>query len=197
MFWFVLIASQVSPATLEPVQVEQSRSVVATRSQILLHAQPRSFELTPQEMQLAIERRQSLEDARDTNVDARRQAREVADELASMTAEQVDAGLLVTFDEDAFLNDSESLSATATRRLEAVTSFLRRHSSATVRLVQSRGSPSADTRSVIERRTTLLARFLRQANVATSRTHPQPVGVSPTDSDAAVHMLIEDPLPRR
>jgi len=188
----MLIAVQIAGAALEPAHVRQSQLGF---SQVLLHANASAFELTPEEMQLAIERRRALEEARDTNIDARRQAREVADDVASMSAEAIDAGLLVTFGDDSFVRSSNSLSSIANRRLEAVTSFLRRHSSAKLTVLQSPGMQSAETSSVVQRRKALLAHYLEQANVATSRTRPRVDVDSPSDSGRDIQMLIEDPLP--
>ena len=195
MSLLMFIAVQIAGAALEPTHVRQSQLGFSTRSQVLLHTNASAFELTPEEMQLAIERRRALEEARDTNIDARRQAREVADEVASMSAEAIDAGLLVTFGDDAFVQSSKSLSSTANRRLEAVTSFLRRHPSSKVTVLQSPGSQSAETSSVVDRRKALLAHYLQQANVATSRTKPSVDVDSPSDSARDIQMLIEDPLP--
>ena len=188
----MLIAVQIAGAALEPAHVRQSQLGF---SQVLLHANGSAFELTPEEMQLAIERRRALEEARDTNIDARRQAREVADDVASMSAEAIDAGLLVTFGDDSFVRSSNSLSSIANRRLEAVTSFLRRHSSAKLTVLQSPGLQSAETSSVVQRRKALLAHYLEQANVTTSRTRPRVDVDSPSDSGRDIQMLIEDPLP--
>lgn len=74
----------------------------------------------------ASERKQMLEERRDANAQAQRNAHELRVQMDELQAEAVDRGLLLTLDEAMFTTNS-ALSSTGRRRLDTLASFLEQH----------------------------------------------------------------------
>jgi outer membrane protein OmpA-like peptidoglycan-associated protein len=75
----------------------------------------------------ASERKQKLEERRDVNANAERDAHELRVQIDELQAEAVDRGLLVTLDDAVFTTNDASLSSSGHRRLDTLAEFLKQH----------------------------------------------------------------------
>ena len=150
------------------------------------------FRLTHAELLLAKERRRVLEEARDANVAARHAARQAEDSAASMNAEVVDAGLMLTFEDRSFASDAQ-LSAATRRRLDALVGFLQAHPESAIKFRVSPGYVSAADSQTHAARRAALKRYLTGAGIDADRLVSTRIELDVASVDpTAVQLVIED-----
>jgi outer membrane protein OmpA-like peptidoglycan-associated protein len=110
----------------------------------------------------ADEQKRQLEEMRDVNVDARRDALQLQRQIVGLQAEVVDRGLLLTLDDALFAGSSARLNAAGVERLDLLASFLDDHPYRTAQLESSaacRASAGYDA-TLSQRRAVAVARYL-------------------------------------
>ena len=151
-----------------------------------------SYRLTPSELQRAQERVHAIEGAREANVDARRAARLADDDITSMAAESIDAGVLLTFDEQSFSGEAE-LTPAARRRLDALADFLMRHAERTIKVRAPASDLSNAEARAITARSAALRRHLTRAGIADDRLLLARIDLDiAATARTAVQLVIED-----
>jgi outer membrane protein OmpA-like peptidoglycan-associated protein len=75
----------------------------------------------------ADEQKRELEEMRDVNADARRNAQQLQGQIDALHAEVIYLGLLLTLDDALFAGNSARLNASGRERLDQLSSFLERH----------------------------------------------------------------------
>jgi outer membrane protein OmpA-like peptidoglycan-associated protein len=149
-------------------------------------------------------RRQKLEELRDVNADAQRDASELRRQMDELQAEAIDRGLLLTLDDAVFTTNNTELSSSGQRRLNALAGFLRQHPKSSVAIDGYAGV--ADFRydqALSKRRADAVKAYLIRQDIAPSRLTARSSGEplqDPEDSATEqqtirrVEVIIEDPL---
>jgi outer membrane protein OmpA-like peptidoglycan-associated protein len=110
----------------------------------------------------ADEQRRQLEEMRNVNVDARRDALQLQQQIVGLQAEVVDRGLLLTLDDALFAGSSTRLTAAGVERLDLLASFLEDHPYRTAQIESSaacRASAGYDA-TLSQQRAATVARYL-------------------------------------
>jgi len=110
----------------------------------------------------ADEQKRQLEEMRDINVDARRDALQLQQQIVGLQAEVIDRGLLLTLDNVLFAGGSARLNAAGVERLDLLASFLDDHPYRTAQIESSaacRASAGYDA-TLSQRRAVAVARYL-------------------------------------
>ena len=182
-----VISERNSGVTVAP---ERARGLTLLASHRPTSGDP--YRLTSPELQRAKERRKNLEEARDANVDARHAARQAEDDAASMGAEAIDTGLLLSFDDRSF-DSHAGLSSATRRRLDVLVGFLLGHPESALKFRLSPGYVSAADAQRIAARTTALKRYLIGAGIEADRLTSTRIDVDAASIDRhAVQLVIED-----
>ena len=126
----------------------------------------------------ADEQKRQLEEMRNVNVDARRNALQLQRQIVGLQAELVDRGLLLTLDDVLFAGSSARLNAAGVERLDLLASFLEDHPYRTAQIESSaacRASAGYDA-TLSQRRAVAVARYLMLRGTAPSQlaAHSQP-----------------------
>jgi outer membrane protein OmpA-like peptidoglycan-associated protein len=152
----------------------------------------------------ASEQRQKLEERRDVNAEAERNADELRLQMDELQAEAIDRGLLLTLDDAVFTTNNASLSSNGLRRLNALAGFLKQHPDRSVAIDAYAGA--GDYRydqALSKRRAEAVKNHLIQRDIAPSRLTARSSGEplrDPEDSATEqqtirrVEVIIEDPL---
>ena len=152
----------------------------------------------------ASDRRQKLEELRDVNADAERNADELRRQMDELEAEAIDRGLLLTLDDAVFTTNNVSLSSNGYRRLNALAGFLEQHPQRSVAIDGYAGA--GDYRydqALSKRRADAVKAYLIRQNIAPSRLTARGNGKALQDhEDSAtepqrlrrVEVIIENPL---
>lgn len=114
--------------------------------------------------------RQKLEERRDGNADAQRNADELRRQMDELQAEAIDRGLLLTLDDAVFTTNDATLSSDGHRRLNALVEFLRQHPKRSVAIDSYAGA--ADYRydqALSKRRADAVKAYLIRQDIAPSR----------------------------
>jgi outer membrane protein OmpA-like peptidoglycan-associated protein len=150
------------------------------------------------------EQSQKLEQRRDVNADAQRNASELRGQMDDLQAEAIDRGLLMTLDDAVFTTNNAALSRNGYRRLNALADFLRQHPKRSVAIDSYAGA--ADFRydqALSKRRADAVRAYLIRQDIAPSRLTARSSGEplrDPEDSATEqqtirrVEVIIEDPL---
>jgi outer membrane protein OmpA-like peptidoglycan-associated protein len=110
----------------------------------------------------ADEQKRQLEEMRDINVDARRDALQMQRQIVGLQAEVVDRGLVLTLDDALFAGSSATLNSAGVERLDLLASFLEDHPYRTAQIESSaacRASAGYDA-TLSQRRAVAIARYL-------------------------------------
>jgi outer membrane protein OmpA-like peptidoglycan-associated protein len=110
----------------------------------------------------ADEQKRQLEEMRDINVDARRDALQMQRQIVGLQAEVVDRGLVLTLDDALFAGSSARLNSAGLERLGLLASFLEDHPYRTAQIESSaacRASAGYDA-TLSQRRAVAIARYL-------------------------------------
>jgi outer membrane protein OmpA-like peptidoglycan-associated protein len=119
----------------------------------------------------ADEQHRQLEEMRDVNVDARRDALQLQRQIVALQAEVIDRGLLLTLDDGLFSGNSARLNAAGVERLDLLASFLDDHPYRTAQIESSaacRASAGYDA-TLSQRRAMAAARYLIQRGTAPTK----------------------------
>lgn len=150
------------------------------------------------------DKRQKLEERRDANADAQRNASELRHQVDELQAEAIDRGLLLTLDDAVFTTNNATLSGNGARRLNALAGFLKQHPQRSVAIDGYAGA--GDYRydqALSKRRADAVKAYLIRQDIAPSRLTARSSGEPPQDpEDAAteqqairrVEVIIEDAL---
>lgn len=150
------------------------------------------------------ERRQKLEERRDVNADAQRNANELRSQIDELEAEAIDRGLLLTLDDAVFTTNNADLSSSGVRRLNALAGFLKQHQKRSVAIDGYAGA--GDYRydqALSKRRADAVKAYLIQQEIAPSRFTTRNSGEALRDAEDSateqqalrrVEVIIEDPL---
>jgi outer membrane protein OmpA-like peptidoglycan-associated protein len=152
----------------------------------------------------ASDRKQKLEERRDLNAEAQRNADELRRQMDELQAEAIDRGLLLTLDDAVFTTNDAALSSNGYRRLYALANFLKQHLKRSVAIDGYAGA--GDYRydqTLSKRRANAVKDYLIGQDIAPSRLSARSSGEPPQDpEDSAteqqtirrVEVIIEDPL---
>jgi outer membrane protein OmpA-like peptidoglycan-associated protein len=152
----------------------------------------------------ASDRKQKLEERRDLNAEAQRNADELRRQMDELQAEAIDRGLLLTLDDAVFTTNDATLSSNGHRRLNALADFLKQHPKRSVAIDSYAGA--ADYRydqALSKRRADAVKAYLIRQDIAPSRLTARSSGdplQDPEDSATEqqtlrrVEVIIEDPL---
>jgi outer membrane protein OmpA-like peptidoglycan-associated protein len=145
----------------------------------------------------ASERKQKLEELRDVNADAQRNAEDLHRQMEDMQAEAIDRGLLLTLDDAVFTTDDASLSSNGHRRLDALTAFLKQHAERTVAVDGYAGTGSSrDDQALSKRRADTIRAYLVQQGIApyrlTARGSGEANSATRQEPPRRVEVIIED-----
>jgi outer membrane protein OmpA-like peptidoglycan-associated protein len=181
---------------------QRSAAALSLASALLLATYgPISVAATPTD---GSEQRQKLEERRDVNADAQRNANELRRQMDELQAEAIDRGLLLTLDDAVFTTNDATLSSNGYRRLNALADFLRQHPKRSVAIDSYAGA--ADYRydqALSKRRADAVKAYLIRQDIAPSRLTARSSGEplqDPEDSASGqqtirrVEVIIEDPL---
>jgi outer membrane protein OmpA-like peptidoglycan-associated protein len=150
------------------------------------------------------DRRQKLEQLRDVNADAQRDANKLRRQMDELQAEAIDRGLLLTLDDAVFTTNNADLSSSGQRRLNALAGFLKQHPKRSVAIDGYAGA--GDYRydqALSKRRADAVKAYLIRQDIAASRLTARSSSEPPRDpEDSAteqqtirrVEVIIEDPL---
>jgi outer membrane protein OmpA-like peptidoglycan-associated protein len=110
----------------------------------------------------ADEQKRQLEEMRDVNVDARRNALQLQRQIVGLQAEVIDRGLLLTLDDVLFAGSSARLNAAGIERLDLLASFLDDHPYRTAQIESSAacGASAGYDATISQRRAVAIARHL-------------------------------------
>jgi outer membrane protein OmpA-like peptidoglycan-associated protein len=116
----------------------------------------------------ANEQKRQLEEMRDVNVDARRNALQLQRQIVGLQAEVVDRGLLLTLDDALFAGSSASLNAAGVERLDLLASFLEDHPYHTAQIESSAvcSASAGYDATLSQRRAVAVARYLILQGIA-------------------------------
>ena len=158
----------------------------------------------------ADEQKRQLEEARDTNVAARRNAQHLQRQIEGLEAEVIDSGLLLTLDDALFAGNSARLNAAGSERLDKLISFLDEYRHRDAQIEDSavcKASAGYDA-TLSQRRAAAVASYVLQRGIdsarlsvrASARSEQQPASFA-DDCDAPelhlnrqVVVLIEDAM---
>ena len=139
--------------------------------------------------------KQKLEERRDANADAQRNAHELRVQMDRLEAEAVDRGLLLTLDDVEFTTNNTVLSSSGHRRLDALASFLKQHPRRSVEIAGYAGT--GDYRydqALSKRRADAVKAYLLQRDIAPNRVTAPARGQAPLhEEDSAIR---QQPLRR-
>lgn len=150
------------------------------------------------------DRRQKLEERRDANADAQRNASELRHQVDGLQAEAIDRGLLLTLNDAVFTTNNAALSSSGQRRLNALVAFLKQHPKRSVAIDAYAGA--GDYRydqALSKRRAEAVKAYLIRQDIAPSRLTARSSSEPPQDpEDSAieqptirrVEVIVEDPL---
>lgn len=119
----------------------------------------------------ADEQKRELEEARDINVAARRNAQQLQQKIEGLEAEVIDRGLLLTLDDALFAGNSARLNAAGSERLAKVISFLEDYPYRDAQIESSavcRASAGYDA-TLSQRRAVAVASYVVQRGIASAR----------------------------
>lgn len=119
----------------------------------------------------ADEQKRQLEEMRNVNVDARRNAQQMQRQILGLQAEVIDRGLLLTLDDVLFAGNSVRLNADGSERLDKLASFLEDYPYRTAQIESSavcKASAGYDA-TLSERRAVAVASSLIQRGIASAR----------------------------
>ncbi len=148
--------------------------------------------------------RQKLEERRDVNAEAQRNAEELRRQMDELQAEAIDRGLLLTLDDAVFTTNDADLSSNGLRRLDALAAFLKQHPKRSVAIDGYAGA--GDYRydqALSKRRADAVKVYLIRQEISRSRLTARSSAESSQDpEDSAseqqmirrVEVIIEDPL---
>ncbi|HEV8330977.1 MAG TPA: OmpA family protein [Steroidobacteraceae bacterium] len=125
----------------------------------------------------ADEQKRQLEEARDINVAARRNAQHLQRQIDGLEAEVIDSGLLLTLDDALFAGNSARLNAAGSERLDKLISFLEEYQHRDAQIESSavcKASAGYDA-TLSQRRAVAVASYLLQRGIDSARL---PVRVS-------------------
>ena len=158
-----------------------------------------AFALTPAELRLAIQRKESLEEARDANADARRIALEFEREMMALQGEVTHEGLLLRFGDASFEKDTTQLNRASRDRLDRLVDFLRKHPKQALTIRRFAQGPSdTDThRRLSVGRTAAVEHYLLRSGVTENRlviaiTRARNGSIANGDEWPVIYLLIAD-----
>lgn len=150
----------------------------------------------------ASERKQMLEERRDANAQAQRNAHELRVQMDELQAEAVDRGLLLTL-ADAMFTTNNALSSTGRRRLDTLASFLEQHPQRSVAIDGYAGAGDYHYAQVLSKRRvdTVKAHLIRRgiapgrltARVSSEALPDPDDSATPPQPLRRVEVIIEDP----
>ena len=133
----------------------------------------------------ADEQRRELEEMRNVNADARRNALQLQQYVDALQAEVIDRGLLLTLDDVLFAGNSARLSADGSERLDELARFLDAYPYRSAQIESSavcRASVGYDA-LLSQRRAVAVARYLTQRGIAAARLSARSKESSSIDED--------------
>jgi outer membrane protein OmpA-like peptidoglycan-associated protein len=119
----------------------------------------------------ADEQRRELEEMRNINADARRNAQQLERQVDALQAEVIDRGLMLTLDDTLFAGNSARLNADGSERLDQLASFLKDYPYRSAQIESSaacRASAGYDA-TLSESRAVAVASYLIQRGIASAR----------------------------
>ena len=140
----------------------------------------------------ADEQKRQLEEMRDVNVDARRNAQRLQRHILGLRAEVIDRGLLLTLDDVLFAGNSARLNADGGERLDDLASFLDDypHRSARIESSEACKASAGYDATLSGRRAAAVANSLIQRGVASARLSAGSSNeLSSVDGDCDAHEL--------
>ena len=140
----------------------------------------------------ADEQKRQLEEMRDVNVDARRNAQQLQRHILGLRAEVIDRGLLLTLDDVLFAGNSARLNADGGERLDNLASFLDDypHRSARIESSEACKASAGYDATLSGRRAAAVASSLIQRGVASARLSAGSRNeLSSVDGDCDAHEL--------
>ena len=141
----------------------------------------------------ADEQRRELEEMRNVNADARRNALQLQRHIDALQAEVIDRGLLLTLDDAQFAGNSARLNNGGSARLDQLASFLDDYPYRSAQIESSavcRASVGYDA-LLSQRRAVAVAGYLIERGIATARVSTRSTESSSDDEDC------DDPALRR
>jgi len=150
----------------------------------------------------AEQQRQKLQDLRDVNASAHRDAHELRVQMDELQAEAIDRGLLLTLDDAVFVTNDATLSRTGYLRLNGLAAFLKQHPKHSVAIDGYAGA--GDYRydqALSKRRADAVKAYLIRQDIAPSRLTARSSGEALQDQQDAiaqpalrrVEVIVEDP----
>jgi outer membrane protein OmpA-like peptidoglycan-associated protein len=150
------------------------------------------------------DRRQKLEEMRNVNANARRDASELRHQMDALQAEAIDRGLLLTLDDAVFTTNDATLSSNGVRRLSALAGFLKQYPNRSVAIDGYAGMADYQyDQALSKRRADAVKTYLIRQHIAPSRLTARSSGEPPPDpEDSAgeqqtirrVEVIVEAPL---
>jgi outer membrane protein OmpA-like peptidoglycan-associated protein len=137
----------------------------------------------------ASDRRQKLEERRDVNADAQRNADQLRDQMEELQAEAIDRGWLLTLDDAVFTTNDAQLSSDGQRRLDALAGYLKQHPQHSVAID---GYAGRYDQALSKRRADTVKAFLIRQDIAPSRLTARGSGEAlrdPEDSATEQHPI--------
>jgi outer membrane protein OmpA-like peptidoglycan-associated protein len=133
----------------------------------------------------ADEQRRELEEMRNVNVDARRNALHLQQHIDALQAEVIDRGLLLTLDDAQFSGNSARLNNGGSARLDQLISFLDDYPYRSAQIESSAAcTASAGYDALLsQRRAVAVASYLAQRGVAAARLSTRSKESPPDDAD--------------
>ena len=151
----------------------------------------------------ASERKQKLEERRDVNANAQRNAHELLVQMDELQAEAVDRGLLLTLDDTVFTTNNASLSSSGHRRLDTLVDFLEQHPERSVVIDGYAGAGNYRYDQALSKlRVDAVKAYLVRRNISPSRLTArvssealpdQEYSATPPQPLRRVEVIIEDP----
>jgi outer membrane protein OmpA-like peptidoglycan-associated protein len=153
----------------------------------------------------ADEQKRELEEMRNVNADARRNALQLQQHIDALQAEVIDRGLLLTLDDAQFAGNSARLSNGGSTRLDQLVSFLDDYPYRSAQIESSAACKASAGYDALlsQRRAVAVASYLTQRGVAAARLSTRSKETSSDDEDCdppALHrnrqvmVIIEDVL---
>jgi len=141
----------------------------------------------------ADEQRRELEEMRNVNADARRNALQLQRHIDALQAEVIDRGLLLTLDDAQFAGNSARLNNGGSARLDQLASFLDDYPYRSAEIESSAACKASAGYDALlsQRRAVAVASYLTQRGIATARVSTRSTESSSDDEDC------DDPALRR